>query len=174
MKTTGMVRRVDSLGRIVIPKEIRKVLKIKENEQVEINVLNDNIVLSRYSELDEYDISLTNLIKVIKEIYNKDILVTNLNSFVLSSTEFNDLIGSEISPYLNNILDNRKDVIENIPVTLSLNEINENLKKAFMIKPIIKNGDTIGLLILMSDKNLENNDGKIFELMNSFLDKSLE
>ena len=34
MKTTGMVRRVDSLGRIVIPKEIRKVLKIKENEQV--------------------------------------------------------------------------------------------------------------------------------------------
>ena len=32
MKTTGMVRRVDGLGRIVIPKEIRKVLKIKENE----------------------------------------------------------------------------------------------------------------------------------------------
>ena len=44
-----MVRRVDSLGRIVIPKEIRKVLKIKENEQVEINVSGDEIILNRYS-----------------------------------------------------------------------------------------------------------------------------
>ncbi len=62
MKTTGMVRRVDSLGRIVIPKEIRKVLKIKENEQVEINVSGDEIILNRYSELDEKDVFLEKLI----------------------------------------------------------------------------------------------------------------
>ena len=80
MKGTGMVRRVDGLGRIVIPKEIRKVLKIKENEQVEINVDDDSIVLKRYSELDKYDVSLTNLIDCIKEVYNLDILLTNLKS----------------------------------------------------------------------------------------------
>lgn len=71
MKGTGMVRRVDGLGRIVIPKEIRKVLKIKENEQVEINVDDDSIVLKRYSELDKYDVSLTNLIDCIKEVIFK-------------------------------------------------------------------------------------------------------
>ena len=174
MKTTGMVRRVDSLGRIVIPKEIRKVLKIKENEQVEINVSDDSIVLNRYSELDEYDISLINLIEVIQEVYNKEILVTNLNSFVLASNEFKDLIGYEISPYLSNILDNRKEVVENISVNLSLNETIDDVKKSFIIKPIIKNGDTVGLLILTSDDNLENNDTKLFDLVNSFLDKSLE
>lgn len=174
MKTTGMVRRVDSLGRIVIPKEIRKVLKIKENEQVEINVSDDSIVLNRYSELDEYDISLTNLIEVIQEVYNKEILVTNLNSFVLASNEFKDLIGYEISPYLSNILDNRKEIVENISVNLSLNETIGDVKKSFIIKPIIKNGDTVGLLILTSDDNLENNDTKLFDLVNSFLDKSLE
>ncbi|MBQ8472502.1 MAG: AbrB/MazE/SpoVT family DNA-binding domain-containing protein [Bacilli bacterium] len=174
MKTTGMVRRVDSLGRIVIPKEIRKVLKIKENEQVEINVSDDSIILNRYSELDEYDISLTNLIEVIQEVYNKEILVTNLNSFVLASNEFKDLIGCEISPYLSNILDNRKEIVENISVNLSLNETIDDVKKSFIIKPIIKNGDTVGLLILISDDNLENNDTKLFDLVNSFLDKSLE
>ena len=87
-----MVRRVDGLGRIVIPKEIRKVLKIKENEQVEINVDDDSIVLKRYSELDKYDVSLTNLIDCIKEVYNLDILLTNLNSFVLTSNSYKDFL----------------------------------------------------------------------------------
>lgn len=174
MKTTGMVRRVDSLGRIVIPKEIRKVLKIKENEQVEISVLDDSIVLNRYSDLHEYDVSLINLIDVIENIYEKDILVTNLNSFVLSSSKFKDYVGLELSSYLNNLLDERKEVYEHIPTKLSLNDKKEEIKKSYVIKTIIKNGDTVGLLILMSDTNLENNDLKVFELMNSFLDKYLE
>lgn len=174
MKTTGMVRRVDSLGRIVIPKEIRKVLKIKENEQVEINVLEDSIVLNRYSELDEYDISLSNLIKVIKDVYNRDILLTNLNSFVLASHDYQDLIGFEMSPYLNRILDERKDVVEQKLVNLSLNENEEDIQKAFIIKPIINNGDMVGLLILLSNDSLLENDFKLFDLMNSFLEKYLE
>lgn len=173
MKTTGMVRRVDSLGRLVIPKEIRKVLKIKENELVEINILDDNIILNRYSELDEYDISLTNLIDVIKEVYDKDILITNLNTFVICSNSYKDMIGSEISNYLNDILEDRSEIEKDDIVNLSLTE-NNNVNKAFLIKTIIKNGDAIGLLILISSNYLEENDKKIFNLVNCFLDKSLE
>ena len=88
MKTTGMVRRVDSLGRIVIPKEIRKVLRIKENEQVEINVSGNEIVLNRYSELDDKDLFLENLINIIKEVYDLDILITNLNNFTLTTNRY--------------------------------------------------------------------------------------
>lgn len=174
MKTTGMVRRVDSLGRIVIPKEIRKVLKIKENEQVEINVSGDEIILNRYSELDEYDTSLMNLIDVIHEVYGINVLLTNLNSFVLASTAYKDLIGKEISPYLSSILDARKEVYEHIPVSLSLNSLEASQEVSYVMKTVIKNGDTVGLLLLLSDTNLENNDLKLFELINSFLDKYLE
>lgn len=174
MKGTGMVRRVDGLGRIVIPKEIRKVLKIKENEQVEINVDDDSIVLKRYSELDKYDVSLTNLIDCIKEVYNLDILLTNLNSFVLTSNSYKDFLGLEISPYLNNILEKRKEVYEDIPIVLSLNENKEDIKVSYIIKTVIKNGDIVGLLILLQDGNLENNDLKVLELLNKFLDKYLE
>lgn len=169
-----MVRRVDGLGRIVIPKEIRKVLKIKENEQVEINVDDDSIVLKRYSELDKYDVSLTNLIDCIKEVYNLDILLTNLNSFVLTSNYYKDFLGLEISPYLNNILEKRKEVYEHIPIVLSLNENKEDIKVSYIIKTVIKNGDIVGLLILLQDGNLENNDLKVLELLNKFLDKYLE
>ena len=51
MKTTGVVRRIDDLGRIVIPKEIRKTLRIKDGESVEIFLDSDNIVLKKYSPL---------------------------------------------------------------------------------------------------------------------------
>ena len=174
MKTTGMVRRVDSLGRIVIPKEIRKVLKIKENEQVEINVSDDSIILNRYSDLDEYDISLTNLIDCIESVFNKDFILTNLNKIALTSSNYKEYQNLEMSPYLNNILDERKDVKESVPVNLSLNSNKDALKASFIIKTIIENGDTVGLLILLSDTNLENTDLKLFDLMEKFLDKYLE
>ncbi|MDU9693458.1 AbrB/MazE/SpoVT family DNA-binding domain-containing protein [Priestia sp. SB1] len=48
MKATGMVRKVDDLGRIVIPKEIRRVLEIAEKDPVEIFVDSDQIVLKKY------------------------------------------------------------------------------------------------------------------------------
>ena len=169
-----MVRRVDSLGRIVIPKEIRKVLKIKENQQVEINTTDDKIVLNRYSELDEYDISIKKLIETIKEVYDKDILITNLNSFVLGTVSYKNLIGLEISSYLNDVLETRKDVFENIVTSLSLNENCDDVSVSYFIKSIIKNGDTIGLLVFLSNKNIANDDLKVFQLVNSFLDKYLE
>ena len=174
MKTTGMVRRVDGLGRIVIPKEIRKVLKIKENEQVEINVQDDSIVLNRYSDLDEYDISLTNLITSIEEVYNINFLLTSLNSFVLTSDKYKEYQGLDLSPYLNSVLDERQDIKEPIPISLSLNQDKEDIKVSYVIKTIIKNGDSVGLLILLTDTNLENNDLKLFDLMCNFLDKYLE
>ena len=49
MKSTGVLRRIDDLGRIVIPKEIRKNLKIRDGESLEIFINGDAIVLKKYS-----------------------------------------------------------------------------------------------------------------------------
>ena len=53
MNTTGIVRRIDDLGRIVIPKEIRKTLRIKDGDPLEINISNENIILKKYSTLED-------------------------------------------------------------------------------------------------------------------------
>ena len=52
MKTTGIIRRIDELGRIVIPKEIRKNLRIKNGESLEIYLENDSIILRKYSQIE--------------------------------------------------------------------------------------------------------------------------
>ena len=53
MKTTGVIRRIDELGRIVIPKEIRKNLRIKDGENIEIFIEGENIILKKHSMLDK-------------------------------------------------------------------------------------------------------------------------
>ena len=173
MKTTGMVRRVDSLGRIVIPKEIRKVLKIKENEQVEINVSGDEIILNRYSELNENDRVLQNLIDSIKDIYKIDVLLTNLNCFTLTTKDYLYLKNKEISPYLANILDERKEVFEKSNINISLNSNEKDINASIYIKTIIINGDSIGLIIFLGEE-INTIDKNIFLLLERYLEKELE
>lgn len=173
MKTTGMVRRVDSLGRIVIPKEIRKVLKIKENEQVEINISGKEIILNRYSELDEKNLFLQKLIDVIKEVYGVDILLTNLNNFTLTTKDYLYLEQKEISPYLSNILEERKEVLENSVVNLSLNSNEKDINTSFYIKTLIVNGDSVGLIIFLRQE-IQGIDPMLFDLLERYLEKYLE
>ena len=173
MKTTGMVRRVDSLGRIVIPKEIRKVLKIKENEQVEINVSGDEIILNRYSELDDYNEGLKKLFDVINDIYNIDVLLTDLNNFKLTTKNYEFIVNKEISPYLTNILENRNEVLEEERVNLSLNSSIDNILSSYLIKTLIVNGDSVGLIILLSE-NIKKVDNNIVELIIKILEKDIE
>lgn len=50
MKSTGIVRKVDELGRIVVPMELRKTLDIKEKDPIEIFTEGDNIILRKFSD----------------------------------------------------------------------------------------------------------------------------
>ena len=53
MKTTGIIRRIDDLGRIVIPKELRRNLRIKNGDTLEVFVDADSVILKKYSPIGE-------------------------------------------------------------------------------------------------------------------------
>ena len=55
MKATGILRRIDELGRVVIPKEIRKTMKMREGEELEIFTTEEEVVLKKYSELSSME-----------------------------------------------------------------------------------------------------------------------
>ena len=55
MKTTGVIRRIDELGRIVIPKEIRKSLRIKNGESLEVYLDGDSIILNKFSQIESLE-----------------------------------------------------------------------------------------------------------------------
>ena len=77
MKLAGIVRRIDELGRIVIPKEIRKTLHIKNGENLEIFIQNDNIILKKYSELGNLQELSDTITKSLNYLLKENILITD-------------------------------------------------------------------------------------------------
>lgn len=78
MRATGIVRRMDDLGRVVIPKEIRRTLRIKEGDPLEIYTDNDTVIFKKFNELSFFDV-MNDLIK------NQDDLTTEEKTALFST-----------------------------------------------------------------------------------------
>ena len=85
MKTTGIIRRIDELGRIVIPKEIRKNLRIKNGESLEIYLENDSIILKKYSQIESLKNVSIDYVEAFNQIIKHNIIVTDRDK-VISAT----------------------------------------------------------------------------------------
>ena len=86
MKATGIIRRIDELGRIVIPKEIRKTLRIKEGESLEIFVDNsENIVLKKYSIIKKMDDFAQDFVDAICSFIKHNVIIANNDTILAVS-----------------------------------------------------------------------------------------
>lgn len=95
MKETGIIRRMDELGRIVIPKEIRKRMSIENGDLVDIFVYEKQIILKKYHPLNELNSMLGKFSEAVKDAYPYGFLVLDKESIVFSS--FDELIGKTVS-----------------------------------------------------------------------------
>lgn len=85
MKQTGVTRRLDELGRVVIPKEIRRRLKINNGDMVDIFMEDDSIVLQKYHPLNRDLLPIKAILEAIKKEYNSELMLFD-NSRVIYST----------------------------------------------------------------------------------------
>ena len=85
MKTTGVIRRIDELGRIVIPKEIRKNLRIKNGDSLEIFLESDNIILKKYSQLETIENVSVDYVEAFNSIIKHNIIVTDRDKVIAVS-----------------------------------------------------------------------------------------
>lgn len=153
MKSTGVVRRVDDLGRIVIPKEIRRTLRIRDGESLEIFVDREMIALKKFSKMTDIEEISKQLVDVINSTLNKNVLITDRDRFIAASGVLKkNYIDKNISKFLEKVMRDRKILIEN---TLNKIELVENSDEylSYVIYPIIMNGDAIGLVLVLSDKS---------------------
>ena len=176
MKATGVVRRIDELGRIVIPKEIRKNLRIRDGESIEIftDSLNQ-IILKKYSLSEDYTLIIKSYIESIYSILKKDILVTDRDNFIAVSGDIKKNYDQKnISNYLLNLISNRESVKSETFEKLEL--INgSNLDCSYIINPILSNGECIGLLIILSnEEKISSIDEKVIQVASQFLGKYIE
>lgn len=87
MKTTGMVRRIDDLGRIVIPKEIRKQLMLKEGESVAFTVEHNHIILTKFSILNKLSPTIQILLERLYSRYHNTFLLCDKNRVIICSSD---------------------------------------------------------------------------------------
>jgi len=151
MKNTGVLRRVDDLGRIVIPKDIRKTLRIKDGESLEVFLSSDNIILKKYSPLE----GLQNFYKtyaesIFSEIGN-NVIVVDRDKIVAVSGDFKKkYLDKPISSKVDSVIQNRVVVSSKEMVKMEI-VTGDIIEASYVIAPIITNGDAVGAVIIMSN-----------------------
>ena len=154
MKETGIVRRIDELGRVVIPKELRKVLKLKEGELLEI-FTNDKgeLVLKKYNEVGATPDQLDVISKILYKNTGKEVAICDTSSILVHCGGKENLLGEEISEELYEVLDDRKSrlVKDNKVVRLADDKDTVSSNEQYIV-PLISSGDLYGGIILSADK----------------------
>jgi len=155
LKATGIVRRIDDLGRVVIPKEIRRTLRIREGDPLEIYTDREGeVILKKYSPIGElgdfaeaYAESLHNTSGHIIAVADRDSIIA------VSGGSKKDLLEKPLSADIEKIIENRdtfvaSDADGKVPV---ITDDKGNAKYACkVISPIISEGDAIGAVMMLS------------------------
>lgn len=175
MKSTGVVRRIDLLGRIVIPKEIRNTLRIHEGEQLEIFIDQETIKLKKFSTLCQINNQVSLILNAIYRSTKTNIFVTDRDVFLATTPKLEEsLLNKQISTTLNNIIIERKNIESNDYQQLELCH-KYFVQVNYIINPIIVNGDVIGLVgIISNDKKIDEIEKKILNIVTEYLCKNVE
>ncbi len=153
MKATGIVRRIDDLGRVVIPKEIRRTLRIKEGTPLEIFTDREGeIILKKYSPIGELSIFAKEYAESLSQSTGMLSCITDHDQVVAAagpgSKEF---IGKMISHQLEGVINDRESKCLNTKDRGKIPVVDEqpDVSSSQVIHPIIAAGDAIGSVILM-------------------------
>jgi len=186
MKATGIVRRIDDLGRVVIPKEIRRTLRIREGDPLEIFTDRDGgVILKKYSPIGELTDFSREYAESLQQVIGHIILVCDRDVFVsVSGTVKKDYVDRKVSAELEKIMDERKPVILGAGgkkvIPLYKDEEDENIEEKYVsqvISPIIAEGDNIGAIIIISKDSegiLGEIEIKVAETAATFMGKQME
>lgn len=163
MKATGIVRRIDDLGRIVIPKEIRRTLRIREADPLEIFTDREGeIILKKYSPIGEMTAFAKQYAESLAQVAGKVALIADRDQFIAVSGGYRSYFGKSVSKELETKVNNRESILaargekDFIAIAKDQSEEYEQLAAS----PIICEGDVIGAVILI-DNDSKNKMGEV-------------
>jgi AbrB family transcriptional regulator, stage V sporulation protein T len=177
MKATGIVRRIDDLGRVVIPKEIRRTLRIREGDPLEIFVDRDGeVILKKYSPISELGDFAKEYAEALFDSLGNPILICDRDSFItIAGGSKKDYLNKNISSLIEKTMEGRTSVLTNQKGEISLAEGFEEEISSYTIGPIIANGDPIGAVIIYSkESTLGEVEQKAVETAAGFLARQME
>jgi AbrB family looped-hinge helix DNA binding protein len=149
LKETGVVRRLDELGRVVIPKEIRKRLKIKNGDMVDIYTEGTQIVLEKYHPLHADIIPLKAFIESLRVEYTSDIIIIDDATVVYSTNNLipnGNVVSEELIYKIKGLLDKELSSKAGIEIIDG-----HKLDKDIIISEIFVNYEHYGYVFVMDD-----------------------
>lgn len=183
MRATGIVRRIDELGRVVIPKEIRRTLRIREGDPLEIFTDHDGeVVLKKYSPIGEISAIAKDYTDSLHRTLGHIALISDRDTIVASSgAGKRDYIEKAISPDVERILENRQTMVLNLSAGLRMIPITgddrSDAYSAQIVVPILADGEIIGGLMLLSRESgtdMTEIDRKVAETTANIVGKQME
>ncbi len=178
MKATGIVRRIDDLGRVVIPKEIRRTMRIREGDPLEIYTASDGeVIFKKYSPIGELSEFAGQYTDVLYRATNLPVIICDRDHVIaVSGLSKKDFIDKRISVELEDLMEDRQSYTAS-PERKALHPLADNDREAGIMFPIIGGGDVAGAVVL-----LLNPDGsmptqteiKLLSVAASFLGKQTE
>ena len=152
MRATGIVRRIDSLGRIVIPKEIRRTMQIREGDSLEIYVESGgDIILKKYSTIDELGKYAQSYANILGKMVNIPVIILDRERVVATSNTINkdSIIGKPVSSEFDRLMQKR----ETYKATKDsvLYPVQGVPYKGLVCVPIVSYGDLVGSVILVDE-----------------------
>src|SRR5699024_1073037 len=178
MKATGIVRRIDDLGRVVIPKEIRRTLRIREGDTLEIFVEREGeVIIKKYSPIielshfaEEYADELYDSIQFPDFICDRD------EDIALSSDSRKDYLHMNIGTDIEDAIENREHKLEEEQAQIDIIRGRDEELNVYVISVIIANCDPIGAVVIAAreKETLTKAEDKVAESAAGFLGKQME
>ncbi|MCL1912573.1 MAG: AbrB/MazE/SpoVT family DNA-binding domain-containing protein [Eubacteriaceae bacterium] len=180
MKATGIVRRIDDLGRVVIPKEIRRTMRLREGEPLEIFIEKGEVILRKYSPVADLSEYASNFAESFYQSSECVCIICDRDAIVaIAGSPRKELVDRTISPKLEEAMQTRRLLMSNDEgvgaVEIIPNEppISDGVQ---IIAPILVSGDVLGsVVVYMNDKALASTIGRqLAQTGASFLGRILE
>ena len=179
MKATGIVRRVDDLGRIVIPKEIRRTLRIREGDPLEIYTEKDGgVIFRKYSPMGDLQEFAAQMCESIGSATGHIAAVSDRDSIIaLHGAPTKDLMDKPNSPELEKLMEQRKNY--RYQPGQPIVRASEQVEKYHLgvAAPILSQGDLMGCVMLLLNENdnpLAEADQGLVQTIAGFLGKQME
>ena len=155
MKATGIVRRIDELGRVVIPKEIRRTLRIKEGDPLEIFTDREELLFKKYSPIATLDAFASGFAAALSEISGQSAAVMDTDSVICAEGEGKkDVLNKDLSDQITQMMDERKSFVANRADGAEVPTLVKGEESAFsslVFVPVVAGGDCLGGVALYSN-----------------------
>ncbi len=175
VKSTGVVRRIDELGRIVIPKEIRRNLRIRDSESMEIFVDKDTIALKKYSPMNDLEDYASVLVDSIYETAHVPIMIADRDQMIAAPSHYKKkYLGKIIGDRLEKMISRRGEFDIQSEVIDLISGIEE--EGSLFATTVLVNADSLGLIFVFhrGNEQITDLDRSMVRVVKHLLEKHID